>query len=49
MKNKDSQTKITQKKIENINQKLVTDPKNRQLNVDKAILTEFSTFLKNKK
>lgn len=49
MKIKDRQIDDTRKKIKNIDQQLITDPQNKQLKTDKAILSELITFLKYKK
>jgi len=48
MNTKQRQIEETLKKIKEIDKQLIADPKNTQLKVDKAILTEFKTFLRNK-
>lgn len=49
MKPKKKQLEKIQKKVMDVDQQLIVDPKNSQLKIDKAVFTEFITFLKNKK
>lgn len=49
MKVKYKQIENTHKKIKNTDRQLIVDPQNKQLKIDKAILSELITFLNKKK